>query len=174
MQTDANGNYSFTNLAAGTYTITETHPNHFRDYVDNLGTLGGTAGRDVISGITVTGGAFGTAYNFGELQEPGCNLRNLAIKVGNLFAADEAAYAANPTQFLANHPNIGADIAAGVVPRGVGGFPLGPLAYSLVPTLGTKVIPMANGVPVGSNPTPIQTVALSIHTARAKAVKRVS
>ncbi len=173
VQTNANGNYSFTNLSAGTYTITETHPNHFRDYVDNTGTLGGTAGRDVISGIVVASGVSGTGYNFGELQEPGCNLRNLAIEVGKLFAADEAAYAANPTRFLATHPNIGTDIAAGIVPRGVGGFPLGPLAYSLVPTLGTKVIPIANGVPVGSNPTPIQSVALSIHTARAKAVKRV-
>ena len=172
VSTDANGDYSFSRVSPGTYAITETHPNHFRDYVDNVGTLGGTAGRNVVGGVTVTGGANGTGYNFGELQLPGCNLRNLAIGVGDRVARLRSEYAANPTRFLATHPLVGATIAAGGVPRGVGGFPSGPLAYSLVPTLGSKVVPLVHGVPVGSNPTPIRAASATIHSSKAKAAAR--
>ena len=65
--TDANGNYSFTNLRPGTYTITETQPPGFVDGLDTAGTLGGsTATKNVISNITVSAGQNGTGYLFGE------------------------------------------------------------------------------------------------------------
>lgn len=74
--TDANGAYSFTNLRPGTYTITETQPADYTDGADTLGTgltapnSAGTAGNDVMSGITLAsvapGNNTGSNYNFGE------------------------------------------------------------------------------------------------------------
>ena len=68
--TGAGGAYSFANLrpsGAGGYTLTETQPAAYGDGKDALGTLGGTLGNDVISGITVAANAAGTGYTFGEL-----------------------------------------------------------------------------------------------------------
>jgi hypothetical protein len=65
--TDANGNYSFGNLKAGTYSVSETDPSGYFDGKDTAGNLGGNAGNDVISNIVVGNGAKGTAYNFAEL-----------------------------------------------------------------------------------------------------------
>lgn len=70
--TDANGAYAFTGLLpsnGGGYTITETQPSAYADGAEHVGTLGGTAGAtgtSVISGIPVTAGARGSAYDFGE------------------------------------------------------------------------------------------------------------
>lgn len=136
--TDTNGAYGFLNLRAGTYSLTETQPTHFRDYKDNVGTLGGQAGNDQISSIVVSMGASGEDYNFGELQKPGCRLRSLAFNVGNMVSRDLAARSKDPARFDRNHPKVGPLLAQGQVPRGVGGYPRGPLAYWLVPTLGTK------------------------------------
>src|SRR5262249_30244626 len=77
-------------------------------------------------------------YNFGELQKPGCNLRNLAVSVGNRVAADLRRMATNPAAFAAKYPRVASSLARGVVPRGVSGYPLGPLCYAEVPLLGTK------------------------------------
>ncbi len=63
--TDGNGNYGFTNLQPGTYTLTETQPNGYGDGKDTAGTLGGTVGNDVISSIVVVN-ADGIDYAFGE------------------------------------------------------------------------------------------------------------
>jgi fimbrial isopeptide formation D2 family protein/uncharacterized repeat protein (TIGR01451 family) len=69
VMTDANGNYSFTNVRPGTYTITETQPSGYLDGKDAVGTQGGTLGNDVISAITVPpSGVTGTGNNFGELK----------------------------------------------------------------------------------------------------------
>ncbi|QDU19434.1 SdrD B-like domain-containing protein [Urbifossiella limnaea] len=65
--TDANGNYSFTGLPPGTYTITETQPTAYGDGIDREGSLAGTAGNDVISGIVVGPNQAGVGYTFGEL-----------------------------------------------------------------------------------------------------------
>jgi hypothetical protein len=64
-QTDGNGNYSFTNLQPGTYTITETQPAGYGDGLDTIGSLGGTVGNDVHSNIVV-GNTDGIGYAFGE------------------------------------------------------------------------------------------------------------
>src|SRR5205823_13044677 len=53
--TDGNGNYSFTGLSAGNYTLTETQPYGYDDGLDSLGTVNGaangTAGNDVFGNI---------------------------------------------------------------------------------------------------------------------------
>jgi len=67
--TSATGNYSFTNLRPGTYTITETQPTGYDDGQETLGTLGGTVGNDIFSNVVVAMGAAGTAYNFGEIPQ---------------------------------------------------------------------------------------------------------
>lgn len=66
--TDVNGEYRFSDLRGGTYTLTETQPANYADGAETVGTLGGTnSTNDVISGINVTAGAAGTGYHFGEL-----------------------------------------------------------------------------------------------------------
>ena len=66
--TNASGFYEFTNLAAGTYTVTEAQPPSYLDGKDTAGSTGGsTAANDVISGITLVAGANSIENNFGEL-----------------------------------------------------------------------------------------------------------
>ena len=66
--TNCKGAYSFGNLRPGTYTITETQPAGYLDGKDTIGTQGGTAGNDVLSGIVLASGVKGTGNNFGELK----------------------------------------------------------------------------------------------------------
>jgi hypothetical protein len=47
--------------------------------------------------------------------------------------------AADPAAFHTRNPRIAASIARGEVPRGVGGFPRGPLVYQFIPTVGLKI-----------------------------------
>ena len=65
--TDSNGNYQFSNLAAGTYVVTETHPTNYADGTEQLGDAGGAAGNDVFSAINLASNQSGVGYNFGEL-----------------------------------------------------------------------------------------------------------
>ncbi|MBD2679249.1 MULTISPECIES: VCBS domain-containing protein [Nostoc] len=66
--TDGTGSYSFSNLAPGTYTLTETQPTGYEDGQETAGSASGTVvGNDVISNISLTAGANATGYNFGEL-----------------------------------------------------------------------------------------------------------
>jgi hypothetical protein len=67
--TDANGFYQFTNLRAGTYTVTETQPPGLLDGQDTRGNvtpLPGSIGTDVIPGILVGAGTEAMENNFGE------------------------------------------------------------------------------------------------------------
>ncbi|WP_232056120.1 SdrD B-like domain-containing protein [Tuwongella immobilis] len=69
--TDANGNYRFTGLLAGNYTVTETQPAIYADGQESLGSLGGiTDANDVIRAIPLGAGISATAYNFGEIGVP--------------------------------------------------------------------------------------------------------
>lgn len=65
--TNASGDYQFSNITAGSYTITETHPTTWGDGSEQLGSAGGTAGNDVFSTIGLANNQSGIDYNFGEL-----------------------------------------------------------------------------------------------------------
>ena len=70
--TAADGTYSFTQLAAGTYVLVESQPNDFDDGLDYAGTAGGWAGEpgsgsDEISNIVLATGQQGENYVFTEL-----------------------------------------------------------------------------------------------------------
>jgi uncharacterized repeat protein (TIGR01451 family) len=72
--TTAGGAYLFDNLAPGTYTVTETHPNNWVDGKDSVGQFdseqgSGVAGNDVISNIVLPADTEATEYNFGELKQ---------------------------------------------------------------------------------------------------------
>ena len=64
--TDIYGVYTFDNLPAGSYTITETQPSTYSDGKDTLGNKGGTASNDNFGGVKLTSGAVASGYNFGE------------------------------------------------------------------------------------------------------------
>jgi hypothetical protein len=65
-QTLGDGTYSFGNLRAGTYTLTETQPAGYLQGTNNVGSFGGTINGDSMS-FTVPPGIQGANYNFGEL-----------------------------------------------------------------------------------------------------------
>ncbi len=64
--TAADGTYSFTGLAAGTYTVTETQPLGYTDGPDSVGSAGGTLGNDVISDIALGAGVDSIDNDFSE------------------------------------------------------------------------------------------------------------
>ena len=76
-QTDANGNYTFTGLAPGTYEVIETPPSSFQPEAATPGTVGGkTDGSNVtntgvsnteIGQIVLNGGDNGVGYNFADI-----------------------------------------------------------------------------------------------------------
>jgi hypothetical protein len=70
--TDANGAYTFTGLADGTYQIVETQPSSLAEGKVNPGLINGTAngtaqGNDTITSIVLAADQNGTEYNFAEL-----------------------------------------------------------------------------------------------------------
>jgi hypothetical protein len=72
VNTDSTGKYTFGELVAGTYTISEgavpaPYTIDGKDTLGSLGTTNGTAGNDVLTAIKLNAGDFGTDYNFGEL-----------------------------------------------------------------------------------------------------------
>jgi hypothetical protein len=69
--TGADGSYGFLGLTPSGpsgYAISEAPPNGYLDGQDAAGSLGGTAGNDLIAGIPVAAGTLGAGYNFGQLQ----------------------------------------------------------------------------------------------------------
>jgi uncharacterized repeat protein (TIGR01451 family) len=67
--TDSNGNYSFPNLNAGTYTLTQAQPDGFTDGQEN-GNPNWTIGNDVISNIDLGWGESSGTSTFAEILEP--------------------------------------------------------------------------------------------------------
>jgi hypothetical protein len=68
--TNSNGDYSFEDLLAGTYIVTETQPTSYDDGQDAVGSEGGTLANDEISEIDLIAGADAVDYDFGELKKP--------------------------------------------------------------------------------------------------------
>lgn len=67
--TDANGQYTFSNLLPGTYALQQTQPAGLQDGTASVGTpAGGTVGSNQITSITVNGGVTAVNYNFGEFR----------------------------------------------------------------------------------------------------------
>ena len=71
VQTDANGNYAFTDLPVGTYRIEEVKPTEFADGGQRVGVIDGiqvgtSPGNDVISEIRLLSGDAGVNYDFCE------------------------------------------------------------------------------------------------------------
>ena len=66
--TDADGNYIFTGLPAGLYTVTQQQPDGFIDGVDTAGEGGSVIGNDAIQ-VRLASGQSATANNFGEEGE---------------------------------------------------------------------------------------------------------
>ncbi len=73
MLTDLDGQYKFSNLLPGTYTVTETQPVDFTDGEATIGSAGGTVvanpatGTSAISGIVIGQNVEAAGNNFGEL-----------------------------------------------------------------------------------------------------------
>jgi fimbrial isopeptide formation D2 family protein/uncharacterized repeat protein (TIGR01451 family) len=66
--TDANGNYLFPNLVAGTYQVVETQPLAFVDGQERVGTAGGNANtNDQFLAVPLAAGTNATDYTYGEL-----------------------------------------------------------------------------------------------------------
>ncbi|NNE94422.1 MAG: hypothetical protein HKN24_00140, partial [Acidimicrobiales bacterium] len=68
--TAADGTYTFSGFAPGTYVLTEAQPAGYLDGIDTAGDRGGsTAVNDVISGIVFNPNEDGTGYNFAEIPD---------------------------------------------------------------------------------------------------------
>jgi uncharacterized repeat protein (TIGR01451 family)/fimbrial isopeptide formation D2 family protein len=63
----ADGTYSFADLLAGNYTVTETQPAPWNDGTDTLGSVGGVLAPNTTSSIGLGQGTDGVGYDFGEL-----------------------------------------------------------------------------------------------------------
>ena len=70
--TDAQGEYWFTGLTAGTYSVRELQPATFQDGRDTVGNIDGTRTgdlqNDLLSNIDLKFGDVGVEYNFGEIR----------------------------------------------------------------------------------------------------------
>ncbi len=77
--TNANGAYLFSNLAQGTYSVTETQPSGFRDGIETVGTgANASAADNVFSQLGLGVDTDATSFNFGELNEALSKRRFLA------------------------------------------------------------------------------------------------
>ncbi|MEJ1959220.1 MAG: SdrD B-like domain-containing protein [Nitrosomonadales bacterium] len=98
--TNASGNYSFSKLLSGTYTVTETQPSGVGDFPGAAGTAAGSAGGTVAlnntSAIPLGAGVAGTGYNFRE--------ENISTLSGKVYvdANNNGSYDAGETAL----PNI--------------------------------------------------------------------
>ena len=65
-KTNADGSYTFTGLAQGTYTIQEFQPSLLLEGTDTIGSQGGDGSVQDQFTISLSAGVDGTGYNFGE------------------------------------------------------------------------------------------------------------
>jgi len=71
--TDCSGNYKFSSLRPGTYSISHVQPYGYTEGKDAVGSLGGQLVNSVFQNIVLASGAKGINYNFAELKaKPTC------------------------------------------------------------------------------------------------------
>lgn len=100
--TDADGNYSFTGLLSGTYTLTETQPAGFDDGPDTAGSTGGTVSNDVIADIVLGVGVDSVDNDFSELADELADTGSetpLVVAFGFLFIVSGAILTLTASQF---------------------------------------------------------------------------
>ncbi len=85
--TDANGFYSFSNLAAGTYALREVQPAGFLEGKSTIGTPGGSTFNGAFTNIHLAAGYNGQNNNFGELLPSAGRLSSLS---GFVYADDSS------------------------------------------------------------------------------------
>jgi hypothetical protein len=66
MQTDANGEYNFSSLLPGTYTVVQSQPPNFVDASETAGNNGASINGNDSFSVNLQGGADSVGNNFGE------------------------------------------------------------------------------------------------------------
>ncbi|MGA2500384.1 MAG: SdrD B-like domain-containing protein, partial [Tepidisphaeraceae bacterium] len=80
--TAADGSYSFAGIVPGLYSVVEIQPAAYTDGKDTAGSLGGTAGNDIITSVNIGNNVAGTNYNFGEIKVCGSLLVGDTATIG--------------------------------------------------------------------------------------------
>jgi uncharacterized repeat protein (TIGR01451 family) len=145
--TDASGNYTFIQLPAGTYTVTEAQPAGWLDGTDKAGTAGGTPVNpgDSIGAIALPGNAAATGYTFGELsmaQIGGQVYRDL--NDDGLVSGGSETGIAGVTVALSGTDDRGQTVALTTTTDGTGNYSflnLRPGTYNLVETQPVGFLP---------------------------------
>lgn len=85
--TNTAGEYKFSNLMPGTYSLKEVQPIGYDDGKDKIGTPGGTAGNDTFADINLPAEFDGVNNDFGEIKpdKPGAPLPKDIAPLGNLI-----------------------------------------------------------------------------------------
>ena len=65
--TDQNGSFKFSNLSAGTYSISEQLPSNLNNDLNTVGTAGGVSSPNQITGISLNSGINANGYTFSDL-----------------------------------------------------------------------------------------------------------
>jgi protocatechuate 3,4-dioxygenase beta subunit len=121
--TNASGQYQFTGLKAGTYSLSEVQPSAFLDGKDSAGTpFGGTAsvaiGQDLISNIVIPSSQTpqnGVNYNFGEVGASIAGVIYMDENNNGVFDAGETLITVPVTITLTGTDDTGAPVTRSIV-----------------------------------------------------------
>ncbi len=97
-RTDSSGEYQFSNLAPGVYSVREIQPSGLFHGGQNVGSVGGEViADDLISGIKLVGGTHGMKYDFPEV--PPATISGYVFQDGDSIRANSAPDAKDLRQF---------------------------------------------------------------------------
>ncbi len=171
--TDGTGAYSFTGLAGGTYTVTETQPGGYLNRGEQPGSTGGTAPQNgtVISAIPLAPGQASINNNFGEVlpAQLSGNVYHDITNDGTFNAGD--ALIPNVTLLLTGTDDLGAAVSVQQV-SGTGAYAftaLRPGDYTVSETQPTGFVTRTNNPGTAFTPgtgTPGTVVGDAIQTIR--------